>query len=70
MGITKEDSASENPLIQNGSKSQLLSHLWQTPDDSNIAVFNNWSSKGLIASIPIGGHWAPNSTVGDNALKF
>jgi hypothetical protein len=41
MGITKEDSASENPLIKNGSKSQLLSHLWQTPDDSNIAVFNN-----------------------------
>ena len=26
------------------------------------------NSKGLIASIPIGGHWAPNSTVGDNAL--
>lgn len=25
-------------------------------------------SKGFIATIPRGGHWAPSSTVGDNAL--
>ena len=31
-------------------------------------MFNKGNSKGLIASIPIGGHWAPNSIVGDNAL--
>jgi hypothetical protein len=31
-------------------------------------VFNKGNSKGFIASIPIGGHWAPNSTVGDKAL--
>ena len=31
-------------------------------------MFNNGNSKGLIASIPIGGHWAPNSTVGDKEL--
>ena len=24
--------------------------------------------KGLIVSMPNGGHWAPSSTVGDNAL--
>ena len=39
-----------------------------TPDDNNITVLSKGYSKGLIASIPIGGHWAPNSTVGDNAL--
>lgn len=33
-------------------------------------VFNNGNSKGLIAVIPKGGQDAPNSTVGDNALKF
>ena len=26
------------------------------------------NSKGFTGSIPIGGHWAPNSTVGVNAL--
>jgi len=39
----------------------------QTPDDNNITVLSKGNSKGLIASIPIGGHWAPNSTVGDKA---
>lgn len=33
-------------------------------------VFNKGSSKGFIASIPWGGHSAPNSTVGDKALDF
>lgn len=33
-------------------------------------VFNNGSSKGLIAFIPKGGHCAPNSTVGDKALAY
>jgi hypothetical protein len=31
-------------------------------------VFNSGNSKGLIASIPKGGHIAPNSTVGERAL--
>jgi len=39
-----------------------------TPDDNKITVFNNGNSKGFIASIPIGGHIAPNSTVGESAL--
>lgn len=39
-----------------------------TPEDNKITVFNNGNSKGLIDSIPKGGHFAPSSTVGDNAL--
>lgn len=31
-------------------------------------MFNKGNSKGLIDSIPKGGHFAPNSTVGDKAL--
>ena len=31
-------------------------------------MLSNGSSKGLIASTPAGGQWAPNSTVGDKAL--
>jgi hypothetical protein len=31
-------------------------------------VLSKGNSKAFIASIPIGGHCAPNSTVGDNAL--
>jgi len=31
-------------------------------------VFNKGNSKAFIASIPKGGHCAPNSTVGDKAL--
>ena len=38
------------------------------PEPSNITVFINGNSKGSMASIPIGGHIAPNSTVGDSAL--
>ena len=39
-----------------------------TPEDNNIIVLSNGNSKGLIASIPIGGQCAPISTVGDNVL--
>jgi len=39
-----------------------------TPDDNKITVLSKGNSKGLIASIPRGGHWAPNSTVGERAL--
>jgi hypothetical protein len=39
-----------------------------TPDASNSTVLSSGNSNALIASIPIGGHCAPNSTVGDNAL--
>jgi hypothetical protein len=39
-----------------------------TPEASNSTVLRKGSSKAFIASIPIGGHCAPNSTVGDNAL--
>ena len=38
------------------------------PDDKSNTVLSKGNSKGFIASIPIGGHWAPNSTVGDKAL--
>jgi hypothetical protein len=31
-------------------------------------VLSSGNSKGSIASIPIGGHIAPNSTAGDKAL--
>ena len=31
-------------------------------------MFNKGSSNGLTESIPLGGHWAPNSGEGDNAL--
>ena len=39
-----------------------------TPDANNITVLSNGNSKAFIASTPIGGHWAPNSMVGDSAL--
>ena len=31
-------------------------------------MFSKGSSNGLTESIPLGGHWAPISTAGDNAL--
>jgi hypothetical protein len=38
------------------------------PLDNKSTVLSNGSSKGFTGSIPIGGHWAPNSTVGVKAL--
>ena len=38
------------------------------PEPNRITVFNKGNSKGSMASIPIGGHIAPNSTLGDRAL--
>ena len=38
------------------------------PLDNNITVLSNGNSKGFTGSIPIGGHWPPNSTVGVRAL--
>lgn len=35
------------------------------PLESNTVVFNNGTSKGLIAKIPVGGHACPISTAGD-----
>lgn len=43
-------------------------YVTKTPEDNKIIVFNKGNSKGLIASIPIGGQIAPDSTVGDNPL--
>lgn len=43
-------------------------HVTVAPLDSKITVFSKGSSKGFTGSIPIGGHWAPNSTVGVSAL--
>ena len=37
---------------------------------TRYTVFINGSSKGSMASIPIGGHIAPNSTAGERALVF
>jgi hypothetical protein len=39
-----------------------------TPEDSKMTVFRRGNSKAFIASIPIGGHWAPNSIVGAREL--
>ena len=50
-----------------GNAFYILSRKF-TPDDNNKIVLSNGNSKGLIESIPIGGHFAPNSTVGANAL--
>lgn len=47
---------------------EWCAYVTVTPDDNNRTVFNKGNSKGLIASIPIGGHCAPSSTAGDNAL--
>ena len=38
------------------------------PLDNNITVLSKGNSKGLTGSIPAGGHWAPSSIVGVNAL--
>ena len=38
------------------------------PEDNNKTVLSKGSSKGFTESIPIGGHCAPISTAGDNAL--
>lgn len=35
------------------------------PEDSKITVLSKGISKGLSIDIPLGGHTAPNSTVGD-----
>lgn len=52
--------------------SPLIKEWWAyvivAPLDNNITVFNKGNSKGLTGSIPKGGHWAPNSTVGVKAL--
>jgi len=38
------------------------------PEANKRTVFINGNSKGSIASIPRGGHIAPNSTAGERAL--
>jgi len=38
------------------------------PSAKSRTVLSKGNSKALIASIPLGGHWAPSSTVGDKAL--
>jgi hypothetical protein len=43
-------------------------YVTEAPEDSSKTVFNKGNSKGFIASIPKGGHFAPNSIVGDKAL--
>jgi len=39
-----------------------------TPEASNNTVLSNGYLNVFIGYIPIGGHWPPNSTVGDKAL--
>lgn len=55
------------PLLYPWIKEWWL-YVTVTPEDNNMTVFSKGNSKGLILSIPNGGHFAPNSTVGDNAL--
>ena len=52
-----------SPLIK-----EWCANVTVAPLDNNIIVFNKGNSKGFTGSIPIGGHWAPNSTVGVNEL--
>ena len=40
----------------------MVSYVTVNPEASKITVLINGNSKGSIASIPIGGHIAPNST--------
>lgn len=47
---------------------EWCAYVTVTPDDNNITVLSAGNSKGLIASIPIGGQCAPISTVGDKEL--
>jgi hypothetical protein len=51
------------PLIK-----KWCAYVTVNPEANKSTVFINGSSKGSIASIPIGGHIAPNSTAGDRAL--
>jgi hypothetical protein len=46
----------------------LNPYVTVNPEESKITVFISGSSNGSIASIPIGGHIAPNSTAGERAL--
>jgi len=43
-------------------------HVTVAPEDNSIAVFNNGTSNGFNAWIPIGGHTAPKWISGPNAL--
>ena len=45
----------------------LCAHVANAPDANNIAVFNNGTPNASNGTIPTGGHWFPNSTVGTNA---
>jgi len=47
---------------------EWCAYVTVTPDDNKIIVLSKGSSNGFIALIPIGGQWAPNTTVGDNEL--
>jgi len=48
----------------------IFLHIRRTiiPDAKSKTVLSNGNSNAFIASIPIGGQLAPNSTVGDSAL--
>lgn len=47
---------------------EWCAYVTVTPLLKSITVLSKGNSKGFIASSPIGGHWAPNSIVGDKAL--
>ena len=51
------------PLIK-----KWCAYVTVNPEASKRTVLINGNSKGSIDSIPIGGHIAPNSTVGESAL--
>lgn len=62
------NAAPNSPLLLRPCIKEWWQYVIVTPDASNIAVFSRGNSKAFIASIPTGGHWPPNSTVGDRAL--
>ena len=47
---------------------EWCAYVTVTPEDNSNTVFNKGNSNGFMACIPNGGHCAPSSMVGDNAL--
>lgn len=65
--ITVKSNPYKAPLLFPCIK-EWWAYVTVTPEDNSITVLSKGNSKGLTASIPLGGQWAPISIVGDNAL--
>ncbi len=70
MNITPNNTVISNPNIVSFLFPLIIAlcaHVANAPDANNIAVFNNGTPNASNGTIPTGGHWLPNSTVGTNA---